>query len=154
MYRREEAAKLRQQFWITFGQYMKPIPSADGLPVNWVNYKTGVKNIFFKMDSDQYITSIAITITHPNEEDRVRFFEQFEAVRSLFNDAVNEDWDWERNAANEYGAVQSKISKSIKGVNIFDQQNWPALISFLKPRIIALDNFWSDVKPVFESGSQ
>ena len=53
MYSKEESARLRQQFWISFGQYMKPVPSASGSTVNWTNYKTGVKNIFFKMDVDK-----------------------------------------------------------------------------------------------------
>ena len=150
MYSREEATKLRQQFWITFGQYMKPIPSADGMPINWVNYKTGVKNIFFKMDAGQYIASISIVITHPSENQRIRFFEQFEAFKALFTNAVNEEWHWELNGENEYGVPQCKISKSLPDASIFNEQNWPTLISFLKARIIALDQFWSDVKPVFD----
>ena len=60
MYSKEEASKLRQQFWITFGKYLKPIPSAEGLTINWVNYKTGVKNIFFKMDAGQKEATISI----------------------------------------------------------------------------------------------
>jgi len=37
----------------------------------------------------------------------------------------------------------------LKEVNIFDTNAWPAIISFLKPRIIALDKFWSLVKDGF-----
>jgi hypothetical protein len=31
-----------------------------------------------------------------------------------------------------------------------EEGDWPAIISFLKPRIIALDEFWENVKPGFE----
>jgi hypothetical protein len=150
MYSKEEASKLRQQFWITFGKYMKPIPSAEGLPINWVNYKTGVKNVYFRMTTEQKATSISIDITHADEQTRITFFEQFVALNKLFADAINEDWNWELDAINEYELPLSKISKTITGFSIFNQEHWPALISFLKPRIIALDQFWSDVKPVFE----
>lgn len=150
MYSKEEASKLRQQFWITFGKYMKPIPSAEGLPINWVNYKTGVKHIYFKMDAEQKQTKISITITHADLATRNLFFEQFMAYKILFNDAVNETWDWELNAVNEYGVSLSQISKTLTNVSIFNQQDWASIISFLKPRIIALDQFWIDVKPVFE----
>ena len=83
MYSKEEASKLRQQFWITFGKYMKPIPSAEGLPINWVNYKTGVKHIYFRMNAEQKQTSIAIAITHADLATRILFYEQFLAFKIL-----------------------------------------------------------------------
>jgi hypothetical protein len=150
MYSKEEASKLRQQFWIAFGKYMKPIPSADGLPINWVNYKTGVKNVFFKMNADQRKTTISIEITHQDEETRAIYFEQFKALKLLFSDAVNEEWVWEKSILNEYGIPFAQISISLTGISIFNQKNWPEIISFLKPRILALDQFWVDVKPIFE----
>ncbi|MFA6276062.1 MAG: DUF4268 domain-containing protein, partial [Pedobacter sp.] len=79
------------------------------------------------------------------------YFEKFKAFKSLFSTAVNEEWDWEQNAMNEFGIPLSQITKTINNVSIYNQQNWPELISFLKPRIIALDQFWTDVKPVFEA---
>ena len=154
MYSKEEASKLRQQFWIAFGKYMKPIPSADGLPINWVNYKTGVKNVFFKMNADQRKTTISIEITHQDEETRAIYFEQFKALKLLFSDAVNEDWAWEQSVLNEYGIPFAQISISLTGISIFNQKNWPEIISFLKTRIIALNLFWVDVKPIFEAINQ
>ncbi|TKC08262.1 DUF4268 domain-containing protein [Pedobacter polaris] len=151
MYSKEEASKLRQQFWITFGKYMKPIPSAEGLQINWVNYKTGVKNVFFRMNAEQKKATISIDITHSDEETRLLFFEQFKAFKLLFTDAVHEEWEWEQQAFNEYGVALSQISIAVTGLSIFNQQNWADLISFLKPRIIALDQFWTDVKPIFEA---
>lgn len=151
MYSKEEASKLRQQFWITFGKYMKPIPSAEGLPINWVNYKTGIKHVFFKMNVTQNEATISITIAHPDQELRKLYFEQFKAFKLLLFDALTEEWEWEENKVNEYGAYFSELSKTLGTVSIFDQKQWPSLISFLKPRIIALDKFWVDVKPVFEA---
>lgn len=151
MYSKEEASKLRQQFWITFGKYMKPIPSAEGLEINWVNYKTGVKHIFFRMNAEQKSAVISIDITHPDQENRVLYFEQFKAFKLLFNEALNEEWIWEAETINDFGAPLTRISTTLNGVSIFNQTDWQALISFLKPRIIALDQFWTDVKPIFES---
>ena len=123
MYSKEEASKLRQQFWIAFGKYMKPIPSADGLPINWVNYKTGVKNVFFKMNADQRKTIISIEITNQDEETRAIYFEQFKALKLLFSDAVNEEWVWEKSILNEYGIPFAQISISLTGISIFNQKN-------------------------------
>lgn len=130
---------------------MKPILSAEGLPINWVNYKTGVKHIFFKMDVTKSEALISIEIVHPAQEMRKRYYEQFTALKQLFFEAVEEDWKWEENVLNEHGISLSRISKTMNEVSIFNQNHWPKLISFLKPRIIALDQFWIDVKPIFEA---
>lgn len=151
MYSREEAAQLRQQFWIAFGKYMKPIPSAEGMPINWVNYKTGVKHVFFRMNAEQRLAAIAIELTHPDETIRLLFFEQLLSFKAMFTDALQEQWDWQANAQNAYGAPLSQIVCSLGGVSVYNQADWPVLISFLKARIIALDEFWSGVKPIFEA---
>jgi len=151
MYSKDEATKIRQQFWITFGKYMKPIPSADGETVNWVNYKTGVKHIFFRLDATQKKASIAIVLAHPDTELRHLFFEQFEAYKALLANSLAEEWQWQQNDVNDFGIAQSSISHSLTDVNIYNQNHWPTIISFLKPRIIALDEFWSNVKPIFQA---
>jgi hypothetical protein len=151
MYSKDEASKIRQQFWIAFGKYMKPIPSAEGLTINWANYKTGVKHLFFKMNAEQRFTIISIDITHPDQGTRQLFFEQFKAFKTLLNEALGEDWIWQKEISDDFGVPLARISKIIDGVSIYNQQSWPASISFLKPRIIALDEFWTNVKPIFES---
>jgi len=150
MYSKEEAAKLRQQFWISFGQYMKPVPSASGSTVHWVNYKTGVKNIFFKMDVTNKQATIAIQLTHSDSDIRHLIFEQFEEFKLMFTNTMNEEWDWAKDFTDDYGKTVSQIYLSLTNVSVFNQQHWPDLISFFKPRIIALDEFWDNIKPVFE----
>ena len=150
MYSKDEAARLRQQFWISFGQYMKPVPSAGGYPVNWINYKTGVKNIFFKMDVDARKATISIQLSHSDAGIRELVFNQFEEFKLMFRNTVNEEWDWLQDTADEYGKTVSRICTTLERVSIYNQQHWPELISFFKPRIIALDEFWDNVKPVFE----
>ncbi len=46
MFSKQEASQLRKDFWTAFGLYMRPIPSAEGDKINWINYKTGEKDIF------------------------------------------------------------------------------------------------------------
>ncbi|WP_443944149.1 DUF4268 domain-containing protein [Pedobacter sp. AW1-32] len=150
MYSKEEAAHLRQQFWISFGQYMKPVPSANGLPVNWINYKTGVKNIFFKMDVDNKKAILFIELSHTDQGIRHLIFDQFLQFKTMLQNSLNEEWDWKRDTTDAYGKTISQISITLTQVSIFNQQHWPQLISFFKPRMIALDDFWDNVKPVFE----
>jgi hypothetical protein len=150
MYTKEEASKVRQAFWTAFGQYIAPQPSADGLKVNWVNYKTGIKHVYFKMHADKDMAYIAIEMAHPDPEIQEMFFQQFEAQKDLLHAILEEEWNWALHSTDEYGKTISRIYKELAPVNIFNEQDWPKLISFLKPRITALDEFWSNAKYGFE----
>lgn len=151
MYSKDEASQLKQAFWTTFGQYISPQLSAEGLKVNWINYKTGIKYLYFKMEADKRSASIAIEITHPDAGIQELFFEQFKELKLLLHSFLQEDWDWELNVNNDQGKTISRIFKQIDNVSIFNKNDWPALISFFKPRIIALDEFWAYAKYAFDS---
>jgi hypothetical protein len=150
MYTREQASQIRQAFWTAFGQYMAPVLSAEGMRTNWVNYKTGLKYVFFKLHADKKQASIGIELTHPDEGIQELFFEQFIELRQLLHDAVGEEWEWDLHTTDENGKTISRIFREINGVSVFNQDNWPELISFFKPRIIALDEFWSNAMYSFD----
>jgi hypothetical protein len=151
LYSKDEASQLKQTFWTTFGQYISPQLSAEGLRVNWVNYKTGIKNVYFRMEAGKRSASIAIEIAHPDAGIQELFFEQFQELRNVLHSALNEDWEWQLHHINEEGKITSRIIRHLYGVSIFNKNDWPALISFFKPRIIALDEFWNDAKYAFDA---
>ena len=149
MYSKAEAAQLRQAFWTTFGQYMAPVPSAEGGPANWINYKTGVKGVQFRMYADQHRARIAIELTHPDAGVRELFFAQLLELKPLLHEALGEPWRWEPHAPDDHGQPLSRVSTEMQPVNLFSRDDWPALISFFKPRLVALDEFWSGAQVAF-----
>ena len=128
---------------------MKPVPSASGLPVNWINYKTGVWHIHFKMEAVNTKAVIAVEISHPNEEHRLQYYNQFVSLKNLLTTTTTFNWQWNETIETGHKTISS-ISQQLDDVNILDQADWPAIISFLKPRIISLDAFWDMVKDGFE----
>lgn len=149
MYSRQEASQLREEFWTAFGKYMQPILSAEGERINWINYKTGVKHISFKINAAKG-ASIAIEISHPDLDEQKNHYQKFEQLRLLLNNALEEDWNWIAAVKDENDKLVSRIYLEITDVHILNKADWPTLISFFKPRIIRLDQFWSNVKPLFE----
>jgi hypothetical protein len=150
LYSRDQASQIKQAFWTAFGQYIAPQPSADGLRINWINYKTGVKHLYFKMQADKKSAFIAIEITHPDPGIQELVFEQFKELKAVLTASIGEDWDWQLHHIDENGKTISRIIKTLPNVSVFNQADWPALISFFKPRIIALDDFWSVGQYSFE----
>ena len=151
MYSKQEASQLRQEFWTAFGQYMTPVLSSEGEKTNWINYKTGEKDIYFRMNADNKKASIGIELTHKDEGIQALYFEQFQQLKNLLHNALEENWIWLLHARDDHGKRISRIYTEINGVSIFKREDWPQLISFFKPRIIALDEYWSTAKHAFEA---
>jgi len=151
MYSKQEASQLRQEFWTAFGQYMQPILSSEGEKVNWINYKTGEKGIAFKMQADNKSAYIAIELNQHDAGIQELYFEQFKELRALLEQETGEEWIWSLHTYDESGKQVSRIYTALEGVSILRRDDWPALISFFKPRMIALDSFWNNVKYGFEA---
>ena len=151
MYTQQEISKQKQAFWTAFGRYMKPVLSADYEAVNWINYKTGNKHLSFKMDVGTKKATIAIVIDHPDAATRQAYIDRLKKMEAILSETLEETgWTWQSAAEDEHGRPISTISRTLENVNIFKNEDWPAIISFLKPRIIALDAFWSMARYQFQ----
>jgi hypothetical protein len=151
MYSKHEAAVLKQEFWTTFGLYMNPVLSSDGEKINWVNYKTGEKYIRFKMHADSRSAFIGIVLIHKDSGVRELYFDQLLEVKNIMESIIPGPWQWLLHSQDENGQPISIVYDEIEGVSIYKKEDWPMLISFFKPRIVALDEFWSMVKYSFEA---
>lgn len=151
MFSREESSRIKEEFWTVFGKYMSPIHSAEGMKINWVNYHTGLKNVYFRMSTEKRSASIAITLEHRDPGIQALFFEQFLELKTLFHSAMQEEWQWNLLEQSSPDKTTSRIFKELHNASVFNRDQWPQLISFFKPRIIALDEFWVDAKYSFDS---
>ena len=150
MYSKQESSLLKQEFWTTLGQYMAPIVNAEGEKINWINYKTGAKNIRFGMKADNKTATIFIELSHKEEQLQNEYFEKFIQLKKILELATGERWQWLPNTYDEHGKMISLIHTNLPGISIFDKASWPSLISFFKTRMIALDIFWCAHKYAFE----
>ena len=150
MYNQHERSVLKQQFWTAFGQYMAPIHSSEGAKINWVNYKTGIKDIYFKMDAGAADARISIQVTHADPAMQSKFFNLFKQLKTPLESALQEEWQWALQMVDEDGKIVSSMYTLITNVSIYTKEDWPMIISFFKPRLIALDAFWNTAKFGFD----
>ena len=150
MYKREEAALIRQEFWTTFGRYMAPVLSADGMKINWINYKSGFKDVQFKMLNERRSVITGIYLTHRDTELQEMFFDKFLEQQQVLNEITGYRWEWQLHCWDHTGKIISRIYQEQKGVSVFNKAQWPEIISFFKSRIISLDEFWSMARYSFD----
>lgn len=151
MYSKQEAAQLKKEFWTAFGQYMMPVVPAEGEKISWVNYKTGEKNIAFRLQADNVKATVAIELTHTDTGIQQLYYEQFLQLKKILESSTGGEWAWQLHTKDEYGKTVSRIVTELMQVSVFKKEDWPKLISFFKTNMIALDEFWSNVKYSFEA---
>jgi hypothetical protein len=150
MYSKQEAATLKREFWTILGKYLAPILSSDEEKVNWMNYKTGEKDIYFRMNADTKKASISIELTHKDPEIQEIYYHHFITLKSVFEENAG-NWNWEPLKLNSNGQLISKIYIDKTGLNILNRNDWSELITFFKANMIVLDKFWNSVKYSFEA---
>lgn len=150
MYTRAQATLMRQKFWTQFGKYMAPVASACGEKISWVNYKTGIPHLFFRMNADKETADISIEMMHNISGHAPKFYQQFLLLKPILQEQMEETWIWQEQFENVTNQHLSRIYTQLEPANIFNEADWPAIISFLKPRIILLDHFWCHHKIIFE----
>lgn len=151
MFSREEAKAIRSEFWTTLGKLMPPPSQTEGRKVKWLNYKTGVKDLYFRMDADSKVARFSIDFQHRDEGIRALFYEQMEEFKSLLHAQMDEELIWDEVYIIDGRKEISRIYIEKRGLNLFMKKDWPELFAFFKPKMIALDEFWQDVKEIFKA---
>ena len=128
---------------------MSPVLSAEGSKVNWINYHTGVKDVYFRMEASNSSSAISISLEHNDSDIRELYFEQFLEFKTILHATLDEEWEWQPSLTEDRREI-SRIYKALPDVSVLNRDQWPDLISFFKPRIIALDSFWENARYSFE----
>lgn len=123
--------------------------SVSGKKVKWVNYKTGVKDIYFRLECDKKQASIGIELQHKDEGIRDLFFEQFRELKRVLEAETNEEWNWETEAFTPSGTPIYRICTVCNGVNVYRKDDWREIFNFFEPRMVALDRFWVEFGEIF-----
>jgi hypothetical protein len=146
MHSAKSTALLTKQFWTIFGLYMAPIPSADGEKINWINYKTEVRFVRFRLQTNNNTASVAIELSHPDLNIQTQQFEQLLLFKKQFQEIGGTDWRWQKMNKDEGDKVTSTVETSIEHVSLLNESHWPQIISFFKSNLISLDAFWCSYK--------
>ena len=102
------------------------------------------------MDAQPKSATISISMEHADPGIQELYFQQFLQFKTLLHKILGETWEWQLHVDVE-GKVISRIYNALPDASFLNKDDWPDLISFFKPRIIALDHFWENAKYSFDS---
>tara|TARA_B110000211_G_C13966714_1_gene503112 strand:- start:111 stop:572 length:462 start_codon:yes stop_codon:yes gene_type:complete len=148
MWSKEEARKKRVRFFTNFGIYMKKHAELSENKIRWVNYRTGVSAVRFKIEADNKKTCVAIDIIHPDEGVMQLFYEQFQEFKTMLQSDMDE-LTWEEAHYNATGQMNMRIFTEMDTLSMNNEEHWGDLFRFYEKNMLALHEFWENSKDIF-----
>lgn len=81
MFSKEESAKLRKEFWTSFGK---------SFPRKWLLYNTKIKGLAFKFQANRKKASVCLDFEHPEDIANELLYDQFLSLRKLLETEIPE----------------------------------------------------------------
>lgn len=133
MYSKEEAQRLKREFWIDF---------AEKYPRKWILYDTKIKDFSFKFYVDNKKAQVLIDIEHRSDEKRIIYFEKLESLKTVLEDDFVKDLVFEKNYTLENGKKISRIWVEKTDVSVSNRKYWDAIFDFFFEKMNALEMFY------------
>lgn len=133
MYSKEEARKIKQQFWIAFAQEY---------PRKWLLHDTKIKDFSFKFYVDNKKAQVLLDIEHKDDEKRKIYFEKIESLKTILLEDHISEAIFERNLHLESGKVISRIWVELNNVSSNNEKSWPKIFDFFNEKMSAFELFF------------
>lgn len=142
MYSKEEAKKIRQQFWTMFGKRYDR---------KWLLYDTKLKDIVLKFSFEDRRALVSIDINHEDDLLRAYYYEKLVALKNIMLDQVSDQLIFEENYSLESGKLISRVFVLLEGVKIQKQTDWPDVYHFYYEHMDKMESFFLEYKDFIES---
>lgn len=139
MFSREESAKMRQEFWTSFGK---------SFPRKWILYQTKIKGLSFKFNFDTKKAMVLMEI-EGSLEHRIKYFEKMQSLQDILERDFLPNVVYAESYELENGKEVSCIFVEKKGVCIHNRENWQKAMLFLNENMIKMEDFWGEYEDFF-----
>ena len=149
MYDKDTVKNTKTEFYTSFGRYMGKHRSVYGNKVKWINYNTGIRHLYIRLEANKKSARLCIELQHKDDEIRGLFYEQFLVLKTVFHETMEVEWNWIENNKNETGDEISRIYIEINNFNIFEKSTWKKAFKFYEEYLLKFDSFWIEFKDLF-----
>ena len=139
MFSREESAKMRQEFWTSFGK---------SFPRKWILYQTKIKGLSFKFNFDTTKAMVLMEI-EGSLEHRIKYFEKMQSLQDILERDFLPNVVYAESYELENGKEVSCIFVEKKGVCIHNRETWQKAMLFLNENMIKMEDFWGEYEDFF-----
>ncbi len=133
MYSKEEAKKVRQEFWTTFGKEY---------PRKWLLYNTKIKEVDLKFTINRKFAQVSIDVDSPDEVIREYYYEKLWSLEKILKTQYIPDIILEPNYELEGGKYVGRVYIQLDNVNMNRRSDWPKIWEFFYENMNELELFF------------
>ena len=139
MFSKEESAKMRQEFWTSFGK---------SFPRKWILYQTKIKGLSFKFNFDTKKAMVLMEI-EGNLEHRIKYFEKIQSLQDILERDYLPKVVYAESYELENGKEVSCVFVEKMGVYIHNRETWQEAMLFLNENMSKMEDFWGEYEDFF-----
>ena len=152
MFSKEEAKKMREEFWDSFNQLSAARRTRKKLPGNWMLTQTGIKALNLKFHVDRKVAQVGIDLETRNMDKRIELFEKLETLKKLLEDTMGSPMNWELDYIRENGKSVSRIYVQLEDVDIYNRDAWAKAHQFMYEHMMKLESFYNEYRDYLKYG--
>ncbi|WP_010134992.1 DUF4268 domain-containing protein [Ochrovirga pacifica] len=142
MFSREEAARIRKEFWVSYGK---------SFPRKWVLYKTKIKDFGFKFVAERKYAEVALEITCTDAVQRALLFEQVQSLKNILLSDYLPEAIFDASYCLESGKEISRIYVvHQQKFSIYNKDTWGACYDFFNDTMHQFELFWYEYQDYIE----
>jgi len=146
MFSKEEAKKLREEFWDQF-KHMSAVKRArKKMPGNWMLDHTGIKALNLRFHVDREVAQVGIDLETRNMDKKIELYEKLESLKKLLEEAMESPMIWELEYIRENGKSVSRIYLQMEGVDIYKRDTWAGAHKFMYAYMMKLEEFFQEYR--------
>lgn len=152
MFSKEEAKKLREDFWEQFNDLSAARRTRKRQPGNWMLDQTGIKALNLRFHVDRKVAQVGIDLETRNMDKRIELYEKMESLKKLLEEAMKSPLNWELEYIRENGKSVSRIYLQKDGVDIYDRDTWSGAHQFMYDNMMKLEGFYREYRDYLKYG--
>ena len=142
MFSKEESARLRKEFWTSFGK---------SFPRKWLLYNTKIKGVAFKFLADRKKAMVCFDIENPDELTNLMYFDQMLSLKSLLENEIPEVI-FDNNYELENGKVIHRIYiPHQQKFSIYNKNSWRDCYEFFYETMSKFELFFLEYEDFIKS---
>jgi len=152
MFSKEEAKKLREEFWDQFKELSARRRARKKLPGNWMLTQTGIKALNLRFHVDREVAQVGIDLETRNMDKRIELYEKLESLKKLLEEAMEAPMNWELEYIRENGKSVSRIYLQKENVDIYHKETWSVAHQFMYENMMKLELFYQEYSDYIKYG--
>ena len=142
MFSKEESARLRKEFWTSFGK---------SFPRKWLLYNTKIKGVAFKFLADRKKAMVCFDIENPDELTNLMYYDQMLSLKSLLDNEIPEVI-FDNNYELENGKVIHRIYiPHQQKFSIYNKNSWRDCYEFFYETMSKFELFFLEYEDFIKS---